>query len=149
LCVDIRELHLDEIDELLELLNKHSLYEKSDFSFENKNEKLKEHIFVKKNLSCLVFEHNKKLIGYATFIEQFSTWECDFYLYMDCLYIDENYRGFGIGKIVMSKIKEYAQKHKLKQIQWQTPTFNKNAVAFYKSIGAVEKAKYRFFMELD
>jgi L-amino acid N-acyltransferase YncA len=46
---------------------------------------------------CLVVEWNHKLAGYASYTKQFSTWDAFYYIYMDCLFLTEKSRGFGIG----------------------------------------------------
>jgi len=57
----------------------------------------------------LVVEQESLIVGYATFMKQFSTWDTDFYIYLDCLFLKENTRGNGLGGLIMEKIKEYAK----------------------------------------
>jgi GNAT superfamily N-acetyltransferase len=96
----------------------------------------------------LVVEKENTLIGYATFMKQFSTWDADFYIYLDCLYLKETSRGKGLGKIIMEMIKEYSKVENCTHIQWQTPNFNKKAIQFYLKIGATAKTKERFFLTI-
>ena len=92
-------------------------------------------------LYCLVVQSDKYLIGYATYMKQYSTWEgCD-YIYMDCLYLMEFARGLGIGKKLINRIQLEAEKLGCTAIQWQTPIFNTKAIKFYKSLGAISKPK--------
>ncbi|AYN00602.1 GNAT family N-acetyltransferase [Chryseobacterium sp. 3008163] len=136
-----------EIDlaSIIKLCKAHAQYEKSDFNETNKTELLSQHLFaLEPDLKCLVVEYNKKIVGYSTFIKQFSTWEAQYYVYIDCLFLTENIRGNGIGKQVMEKIKEYAQSANCSVIQWQTPDFNTRAIKFYHNLGAESKSKERF-----
>ncbi len=146
----IRAAKIEDINELLVLFQKHALYEKSDFIFENKKERLEEYLFKNKILNCLVIEskNNNKLIGYTTYLKQFSSWDVDFYLYMDCLFIEEDYRSLGLGKRLMDKLKDEAKKLNCNLIQWQTPNFNEKAMNFYNKIGAISKNKERFFWKI-
>ncbi len=68
----------------------------------------------------------------------------NYYLYLDCLYLSEKTRGKGIGAQIMNKIKVYAKSINCSEIQWQTPDFNKEAIDFYKKLGADSKTKERF-----
>ena len=100
------------------------------------------------SLKCLIVEQDNSIIGYATFMKQFSTWDADFYIYLDCLFLKENTRGQGLGSSLMEKVKEYAKSENCKIIQWQTPDFNQKAIDFYTKIGGVFKTKERFCLEI-
>ena len=145
----IRKVLLSDIDELIDLCINHAKYEKTYFDIKNKKGSLIKHLFSEANdLQCLVVENNQKLMGYSVFMKQFSTWDASFYVYMDCLYLEEAIRGLGVGKEFMKKIREYAIDNGCKEIQWQTPYFNKQAINFYNKLGAQSKTKERFFWKV-
>lgn len=145
----IRFVQNSDLQDLVRLCELHAIYEKSNYDSTNKKVQLSEHLFsVKRNLFCLVVEHHSNIIGYATYMRQFSTWEADFYIYMDCLFLTEKSRGLGIGEKLINRIKQEGQKLKCNQIQWQTPNFNKRAIKFYNRVGAKSKTKERFFLEV-
>ncbi|REL24017.1 GNAT family N-acetyltransferase [Rhodohalobacter sp. SW132] len=137
-----------DLAEIVELCHQHALYEKSEYDKTGKQEKLKTHLFCDQpHFNCLVAEVHNEVVGYATYIKQFATWDADFYIYMDCLFLNEKSRGYGIGEQIMNRIKEESQKMGCNLIQWQTPDFNTGAIRFYKRIGATSKSKERFFLE--
>jgi len=139
----------NEIDQLLILCEKHTLYKKSDFILLNQKENLEKHLFqTVPTLYCLVVQYENKLIGYATYMKQFSTWDAEFYLYLDCIFIDEKYRSLGLRKELLEKIKKEAKKLKCTLIQWQTPTQNERAITFYKRNNTIAKKKERFFLNI-
>ena len=147
--VIIRDIKKDEIAELLVLCEEHALYEKADFSHEDKKQRLEEYLFQDNSpLYCIVVEYKGNLIAYTTVMKQFSTWDVSFYLYMDCLYINEKYRSLGLGKKLLEKIKQRAKILNCNLIQWQTPSFNTKAINFYKNNNAVSKTKERFFLTI-
>ncbi|MGB1204182.1 MAG: GNAT family N-acetyltransferase [Chitinophagales bacterium] len=144
----IRFAEPKDINELVLLCEAHAIYEKATYETKGKAELLKEYIFATdSSVFCLVAENNNKLIGYATYMKQFSTWDCCFYVYMDCLFLGENSRSKGIGEQIMNRIKEETAKMNIEWIQWQTPDFNTRAIKFYKRIGASAKTKKRFFLK--
>ncbi|NQY63505.1 MAG: GNAT family N-acetyltransferase [Alteromonadaceae bacterium] len=96
-------------------------------------------------LILFVVEHNGLVEGYMSLIKQFSTWDMDYYLYLDCLFLKTSLRGMNIGKQMMATAAELSKSLGLKQIQWQTPHDNNNAIAFYQKMGATGKQKLRFF----
>ncbi|MEO1715245.1 MAG: GNAT family N-acetyltransferase, partial [Bacteroidota bacterium] len=77
----------------------------------------------------------------------FSTWDAEYYVYLDCLYLEPQTRGQGIGTQIMEEVKAFARAEDCSVIQWQTPDFNEKAIRFYQKIGGVSKAKERFFLE--
>lgn len=147
--ISIRFAKEKDLPEIIGLCHQHALYEKAEFEKDGKQEKLKKHLFSDNpGLKCLVAEVNEEIVGYATYAKQFSTWDADFYIYMDCLFLNEKSRGYGIGEQIMNRIKKESQKAGCTLIQWQTPGFNTRAIKFYRRIGAVSKSKERFFLEL-
>jgi GNAT superfamily N-acetyltransferase len=131
------------------LMVAHALYEKSLIREEGLAARFERQLSKPENeLNCLVVEEQGRLIGYTTFIRQFSTWDADFYIYLDCLYLSEEARGRGIGGELMDHIRDYAKAAGCKEIQWQTPDFNTGAIRFYKRLGAESDAKERFFWKV-
>jgi len=147
----IRFIGKSDLKDLIRLCELHAIFEKSEYHSEGKEQKLGEHLFsVKPSLYCLVVEHLGKIVGYATYMKQFSTWDSDFYLYIDCLFLTEESRGFGIGKKIINRMKQEGYKNQCTHIQWQTPDFNERAMKFYNRIEAKSKSKSkeRYFMDI-
>lgn len=144
----IRRVEERDIDSLIELCVLHAEYEKADFDPRGKKERLFMHLFkVESGLQCIVVEDRGRLLGFATFIKQFSTWDADYYLYLDCIYLREEIRGQGVGTRMMHLVKSYGERENCFQVQWQTPDFNDKAITFYKKLGGVSKKKERFFWQ--
>ena len=139
-----------DIPRILELCQAHAAYEQSTYSLEGKVQQLSDALFHYPPAAyCLLLEIDQQIVGYATFMKQFSTWDAAFYLYLDCLYFEPEARGKGLGKLVMDTIWAFAKAENCFQIQWQTPDFNESAIGFYKKIGATAKSKERFFWLVD
>lgn len=144
----IRLVKKKDIPQLVALCKEHADYEQAGYNPKGKIEMLSQNLFSSKQDNIVfVLDDGGKLLGYSTILKQFSTWEADFYYYMDCLYLQEQARGKGYGKMMMNEIKKYALNENC-NVQWQTPQFNKKAIKFYKSIGAESKTKQRFFWDV-
>jgi len=145
----IRFVKKEELFQLILLCEQHAAFEKSEYNKEKKHILLEQYLFTKSPaLFCLVVEYENKLIGYATYMKQFSTWDANYYIYMDCLFLNEKSRGLGIGKQLLNRIKIEATNMNCSLIQWQTPEFNKRAMKFYNNTGAKSKAKERYFLKI-
>lgn len=145
----IRNCEISDLPKLLVLLQKHAEFEKAEFSSEGKEENLKNALFSENpKLFCLVVATKETIVGYVSYTFDFSTWDASTFLYMDCLFLEENARSFGIGEVLIEKLKEIGTQNNCVNIQWQTPEFNERAIKFYKRIGAKGKDKVRFTLTL-
>ncbi|MCJ8339567.1 MAG: GNAT family N-acetyltransferase [Pseudomonadales bacterium] len=146
----IRDAKLSDLDDLIGLCQQHAQFELSAYNPAGKKQRLEEHLFAAgSTVQALVVELDRQLIGYATFIPQFSTWDAQYYLYLDCLFLNDKSRGKGLGEELIEAIKQRARLLECRLIQWQTPEFNTRAIKFYQRIGATAKSKQRFFLSLE
>ncbi len=145
----IRFAEPSDMEQLVQLCEAHAHFEKSDYDSKGKATQLQGAIFASEpKLYCLVVESDGVLIGYATYMVQYSTWDAAPYIYMDCLYLKELARGLRIGEKLVRHIQKEGQKLGCNLVQWQTPDFNVRAIKFYKRLGASSKSKERFYLEV-
>ncbi|MEM6647213.1 MAG: GNAT family N-acetyltransferase, partial [Bacteroidota bacterium] len=148
--VTLRFATPSDVPTLVELCALHAEYEQAAFEADGKAAKLERALFgASPRLYALVAEQDNMLVGYATYMLQFSTWEAEPYIYMDCLYLREAARGQGLGRRFIHKIAENGARLGCTLIQWQTPDFNKGAIRFYRRTGTSEKRKVRFFLDTE
>lgn len=143
----IRNAEPKDIDEIIKLCAEHAEFEKAEFSPHEKAENLAKHLFSENPpVFCLVAESKNELLGYTTFMPEFSTWDADYYVYMDCLFLRPQARNLRIGEQLIKEIAKFAKSRNIQQIQWHTPDFNERAIKFYLRIGANSKEKTRFYL---
>lgn len=141
----IRKAIPADMPDIIELCIQHAMYEKASYSPLGKEEKLTNMLFGEaNNLHCLIVESEEKAVGYATFSKESSTWNAAYYVHMDCLYLNEEFRGQQIGQELINRIIEFSKEIKASHIEWQTPVFNERAIRFYKRLGATDREKIRF-----
>lgn len=144
----IRECTEKDLPELVELCCKHSEFEQATYDPTGKEILLNRALFSDSpKLYCSVIESRDKLQGYFSYTFDFSTWDAQSFLYLDCLYLEPEFRGQKIGEIVFQKLREIAKQNDCLNIQWQTPVFNERAIKFYNRIGGTGKDKVRFFID--
>lgn len=145
----IRTAEPRDIEEIIKLCAEHSEFERAEFSSDGKAGKLAEFLFSNKPpVFCLIVESEAgEILGYTTFMPEFSTWDASFYVYMDCLFLRPQARNFGIGEQLIKEIAKFAKKQTIKQLQWHTPIFNERAIKFYQRIRATSKEKMRFYLD--
>ncbi len=124
-----------DVADLVRLCVDHAAYEKAEYDPAGKCEQLAATLFrPPPPMHCLVVEVASGIVRYATFGLQYSTWRAAEYLYLDCLFIDADFRGLGIGKQMMTLIHDWAVKLGGHEVQWKTPEFNSDAIRFYDRI---------------
>jgi diamine N-acetyltransferase len=57
-------------------------------------------------------------------------------LYLDDLYVKEEYRGKGVGQSFFDALITEAKQSGCKKMRWQVSRWNEKAIQFYKHIGA-------------
>lgn len=145
----IRDCQPADLEKVIQLCQKHADYERASYNPEGKEEKLKEELFGgHPRLFCLVVEVNATVVGYTSYTFDFSTWNAGSFLSMDCLYLEEEIRGFGIGEAIIKKLKQIAKEKNCVNMQWHTPTFNERAINFYSRFGGTTKDKVRFYLDI-
>lgn len=145
----IRNIEAKDLEVFVNLCEAHAHYEQCEYDKKGKVILLEKSFFKKPvELYGLVVEFEEQLIGFASYMKQYATWDARSYIYMDCLFIDKHHRSKGLGDELIKKIKQSAILLECNHIQWQTPEFNTRAIKFYKRIGATSKSKERFFLEV-
>jgi GNAT superfamily N-acetyltransferase len=88
-------------------------------------------------------------VGYASSTVIAETWSAGTFTDLDCLFISEQWRGSGIGRMLLEAVSAHAITDGCRELQWQTPAWNVAAIGFYERIGARHTTKERFSLALD
>jgi len=83
-----------------------------------------------------VAELDGEIVGMALFYQRYSTWTGKS-IHLEDLVVSKNYRGKGIGSKLYAKVLHYAFEHNFKRVAWEVLDWNKVAIDFYRSTGAV------------
>ena len=85
---------------------------------------------------AFVAEVDGEIQGFALFYIRLSTWKGQ-RMYLEDFYVNEDFRGLGLGKLLFDRLIKEAQRRKLNGIQWQVLEWNEPAINFYKKYNAV------------
>jgi len=132
----IRPAKKGDENAIMELIQALAEYEKAPEQVVNTAEALGQHLFEEEICKALVVENDQKIIGFALYFTNYSTWKgkC---LYLEDFYVLPEYRGTGIGSRLFDAVVEIAQKSGVKRMDWQVLEWNEPAIKFYEKKNAV------------
>jgi GNAT superfamily N-acetyltransferase len=122
---------------VLELIKELAAYEHASQEVKNSAEQLiSEGFGLNPAFECVVASLGNQIIGFALFFTSYSTWKgkC---LYLEDLYVREEYRRLGIGKELFDFVLQLAKNRKMKRLSWQVLEWNTPAISFYKKYNSV------------
>ena len=125
-----------DIPTILRFIKELAAYESLEHELNLTEESLKENIFDKKKAEVIIAFEDDVLVGHAVFFETFSTFVGRHGLFLDDLYVNEKYRGFGYGKQLFKKVSSIALERNCGRFEWWCLDWNKSSIEFYLSTGA-------------
>jgi GNAT superfamily N-acetyltransferase len=84
---------------------------------------------------CLLAEYETNPVGFALFFRNYSTWTGRCGLYLEDLFVSEEYRGRGIGGALMRRLREVADERGWARVDWAVLNWNTHAQSFYREQG--------------
>jgi GNAT superfamily N-acetyltransferase len=94
---------------------------------------------------CHVAEDNDQVVGFALWFLSFSTFHGASGLYLEDLYVRENYRSQGVGTALMKELAQLCLTRGYTRFQWWVLDWNSPSIEFYKSIGALPMDEWTVF----
>ena len=127
----IRSVKRGDEHAIMELIHALALYEKAPEEVVNTALDLGVHLFDEKICDAFVAEEGGKIIGFALFYTNYSTWKgkC---LYLEDFFVLPEFRGVGIGSKLFDAVVSTAKERGVKRMDWQVLAWNEPAIQFYQ-----------------
>ncbi|WP_166361717.1 GNAT family N-acetyltransferase [Pseudomonas akapageensis] len=81
-------------------------------------------------------------IAFAVYFFNYSTWQGRNGLYLEDLYVSNEHRGCGAGKLLLRHLARVACDSGCGRFEWSVLDWNQPAIDFYHSIGAQPQAEW-------
>ena len=135
--IHIRPAERSDCPKLLDLIRELAEYERAADEVEVTLEHFEESGFG----TCPVWwafvaEDEGIIVGLALYYIRYSTWKGQ-RLYLEDIIVTEQYRRFGIGKMLFEAVLSDARKKKLNGVIWQVLEWNEPAIHFYQKYSPV------------
>ena len=134
--VEFRVAKKEDCELILSFIQQLAKYEKLENEVEATVEALEDWLFT--NMSAEVFFAVKdgKEVGFALYFTNFSTFLGKAGLYLEDIFILPEYRGQGIGKLMLKALAQMAVSCDFGRMEWSCLDWNTDSIEFYNALGA-------------
>lgn len=133
----IRPASRDDVPQLLELIRGLATYEKKRHkAVVTEDDLLRDGFGAQPKFRALIAEWEGKPAGYASFFYFYSTFQGRAALFLEDLFVPEEFRGKGIGKALLVAVCKLAIDEGCFALRWEVLDWNAPAIEFYEKLGA-------------
>ena len=134
----IKKAEICDVPAILFFIRKLAEYEKLLYEVVATEESLRETLFGETRYAeAILGIFNGSPIGFALFFNNYSTFLGKPGIYLEDLYVRPEMRGKGFGKTLLAYIARLAISRNCGRLEWSVLDWNKPAIDFYESLGAV------------
>jgi GNAT superfamily N-acetyltransferase len=139
----LKHAEAQDVPVILELIKGIAEYEKLSHEVVATEELLQENLFgEKKYAEVIIGYENETPVGFVLFFHNFSTFLGRPGLYLEDLFVYEEHRGKGYGKVLLLFLAKLAQERACGRFEWVVLDWNKSAIDFYNSLGAKQMKEW-------
>jgi GNAT superfamily N-acetyltransferase len=149
--VRVRRATRDDADDVLALIQALAGFEKLVGPDEAARERLRTGLFDGRlGMMTLVAEVDGEIAGYAVAYEQYSTFEGLPKMFLEDIFVLEQFRGTGAGYALFREVAAEAARRGCCEMEWQVLTWNRRAMEFYERLGGKRDDEwYTYLLDAD
>lgn len=121
---------------ILQFIKELAEYENLQHEVVATEEVLSDSLFNRGIAEVIIGEFNGEAIGFALFFYNISTFNGKPGIYLEDLYIKQNMRGKGLGRIILCYLAKLAIERNCGRLEWSCLDWNEPSIKFYKNLGA-------------
>lgn len=135
--VTLRAAELRDLDAIVGLIGELAAFEHLTHLLEVTPNKLRPHLFGERPVAeCLVAVVDTRVVAFALFFTNFSTFLARPGLYLEDLYVQPAQRGRGVGRALLHRLGALAVERGCGRFEWSVLDWNETAIRFYQQMGA-------------
>ncbi len=143
--ITIRKATENDIKTIFNFICELAVYEKLRDDVTATPDILMESLFVKRQAEVIIAEEEGRALGFALYFHNFSTFKGKACLYLEDIFVKEEQRGRGIGKMLFKRLAQIAVERGCERFDWAVLDWNKPSIEFYKSLGAFPMDEWTVF----
>ena len=133
--ISIRKAEEKDCGLILSFIKELAVYEKMEDQVVASEDLIKEWVFEKKKAEVIFSLANGAEVGFALFFHNFSTFLGRAGIYLEDLFVLEEYRGIGCGKALLSYLAKLTVERGCGRLEWACLDWNRPSIDFYLSLG--------------
>jgi GNAT superfamily N-acetyltransferase len=142
----IRPANVEDAPTICRLIRGLAEYERLTHEAMFDDAQLAEHLFGPRPYAeVLLAEDGGQAVGFALFFHNYSTFVGKPGIYLEDLFVLPEYRGRGHGKALLQAVARVAVERGCGRMEWSALDWNKPAIEFYQSFGAVPLSDWTTF----
>ena len=140
----IRAAKPRDLADIVRLIGRLAEFEHLEHLMQATPEKLGPHLFGPKPVAeALVVESDGRVVAFALFFTNFSTFLARPGLYLEDLFVEPAERGRGIGQALLKHLARLAATRGCGRFEWSVLDWNEGAIRFYQRMGATVMPDWR------
>ncbi len=144
--LQIRPATVDDVPVLIGFIRKLAEYEKLSHEVVATEAGIREAMFGARPVAEAALAYwDGQPAGFALFFHNFSTFLGRPGIYLEDLFVEAAYRRNGIGKALFAHLGQIAEERNCGRLEWAVLDWNKPAIDFYLSLGAIPKAEWTIY----
>lgn len=133
----IRPARPDDVPAIHRLIHALAEYERAPHEVKTTDERVHASLFGEDpKVFAHVAEHDGKVVGFAMWFINYSTWTGRHGIYLEDLFVEPDVRGHGYGKALLTELVRIADERGYTRVEWSVLDWNEPAIEFYKALGA-------------
>ena len=142
----IRPAQKEDNKTILTFIKELALYEKLEDKVVANEEDINKTLFcANPKAEVLILEADSKPAGFALFFYNYSTFLCKHGIYIEDIYVREEYRGYGYGKALLKHICAIAKEKDCGRVEWGCLDWNEPSINFYLKLGAHPQSDWTLY----
>lgn len=142
----IRSTSEEDVPRIFAFIQGIAEYERLSHEVIATEELLKETLFGEKSTAeVLLGEMEGEAVCFVVFFHNFSTFNGRPGLYLEDLFVLPEWRGRGVGKIMLTYLAHLAHSRGCARFEWSVLDWNEPAIGFYKALGAMPMEEWTVF----
>jgi GNAT superfamily N-acetyltransferase len=140
----LRQARPEDATAIVGLITELAAFEKLEHLVVVTPESLKPHLFGPRPVAeAVVGEVDGRVVAFALFFTNFSTFLGQPGLYLEDLYVQPAHRGTGLGKALLKHLGALAVARGCGRFEWSVLDWNQRAIDFYEAMGATVMPDWR------
>ena len=99
--------------------------------------------------SCILAYIGAEAVGMAIYFTSYSTWRAQPGIYLEDLFVRDDFRGRGVGTALLARLAKEVQRIGGARLEWCVLRWNEPSIKFYESIGAKDQGVEWKVMRVD